>query len=61
MLLTKTTAEILKKYQRAPGDTGSSEVQVALLSARISKLLTYLKRVDPQRYTKLIEELGLRG
>jgi small subunit ribosomal protein S15 len=25
-------------YQRAPGDTGSPEVQVALLSARISHL-----------------------
>ena len=30
--------EIIKKYQRNEGDTGSPEVQVALLSARIKKL-----------------------
>lgn len=31
-------AEILKKYQTAENDTGSPEVQVALLSANINKL-----------------------
>lgn len=30
--------QIVKDYQRAPGDTGSPEVQVALLSARITHL-----------------------
>jgi len=31
-------SEIVKKYQRAEGDTGSPEVQVAILSARIQDL-----------------------
>jgi small subunit ribosomal protein S15 len=31
-------AEILKEYQRAEGDTGSPEVQVALLTNNINKL-----------------------
>lgn len=87
-LTSQTTAEILNKYQRAAGDTGSPEVQIALLSADIAqltghfqthkkdnhsrrgllekvskrrKLLTYLKRVSSQRYTKLVETLGIRG
>lgn len=30
--------QIVKDYQRTPGDTGSPEVQVALLSARITHL-----------------------
>lgn len=31
-------SSIVKDYQRGPADTGSPEVQVALLSARISEL-----------------------
>jgi len=31
-------SQIVQEYQTAPGDTGSPEVQVALLSARISHL-----------------------
>jgi small subunit ribosomal protein S15 len=30
--------KIVQEYQRAPGDTGSPEVQVALLTARIKDL-----------------------
>ena len=30
--------QIVSDYQRAPGDTGSPEVQVALLSARVTHL-----------------------
>jgi small subunit ribosomal protein S15 len=81
-------SEIVEKYQRAPGDTGSAEVQVALLSKSIEllnghfqthkkdnhsrqgllkkvalrrRLLKYLKKVDVQRYSSLIKQLGLRG
>lgn len=35
--------EIIKKFQRAAGDTGSSEVQVALLTARINDLTGHFK------------------
>ena len=31
-------SEIVSEYQRSDGDTGSTEVQVALLSARIQSL-----------------------
>ena len=37
-------AEIIQKFQRAPGDTGSSEVQVALLTARINDLTEHFRR-----------------
>lgn len=37
-LSTVEKSEIVGKYQRAQGDTGSPEVQVALLSNRINHL-----------------------
>ncbi|MBI5938478.1 MAG: 30S ribosomal protein S15 [Betaproteobacteria bacterium] len=36
-------AKILKDYQRAAADTGSPEVQVALLTARINDLTGHFK------------------
>ncbi|TJZ73276.1 30S ribosomal protein S15 [Chitiniphilus eburneus] len=36
-------ADIVKTYQRAEGDTGSPEVQVALLTARINDLTPHFK------------------
>jgi len=42
-LSTSATAAIIQTHQRAPKDTGSSEVQVALLSTRISYLTEHLK------------------
>jgi len=35
--------KIIKEYAREKGDTGSPEVQVALLSAQIEKLSEHLK------------------
>jgi len=35
--------QIVKDYARAAGDTGSPEVQVALLSARINELSEHFK------------------
>ena len=37
-LSTEQTSKIIEDYRRAPTDTGSPEVQVALLSARIQQL-----------------------
>lgn len=37
-LNSERKGDIVKDYQRAPSDTGSPEVQVALLSARINEL-----------------------
>ena len=36
-------AQIIAEYQRAAGDSGSSEVQVALLTARINDLTGHFK------------------
>ncbi|EAJ6140564.1 30S ribosomal protein S15 [Campylobacter lari] len=36
-------AEIVAKFARKEGDTGSPEVQIALLSARISDLTEHIK------------------
>jgi small subunit ribosomal protein S15 len=42
-LSSEQKAGVVQEYQRAPGDTGSAEVQVALLSARISQLTDHFK------------------
>lgn len=39
----QTKADVVRKYQRFEGDTGSPEVQVALLSARIDQLSGHFK------------------
>ena len=80
-------ADIIQANARSASDTGSPDVQVALLTARINdltphfkthakdhhgrrgllkmvnqrkRLLAYLKDKDADRYTALIQKLGLR-
>ena len=86
-LTVEAKAKIVAEYGRGANDTGSTEVQVALLTARINdlqghfsehkkdhhsrrgllrmvssrrKLLDYLRRKDFERYSQLIQRLGLR-
>jgi small subunit ribosomal protein S15 len=40
---TLNKAGVIATHQRAPGDTGSPEVQVALLTARINDLTDHFK------------------
>lgn len=40
---TTDKAQLVKEYQRANGDTGSPEVQIALLTARITDLTEHFK------------------
>ena len=40
---TDQKAQVVRDYQRAAGDTGSPEVQVALLTVRINDLSTHFK------------------
>jgi small subunit ribosomal protein S15 len=40
---TDQKAQVVRDYQRAAGDTGSPEVQVALLTARINDLSSHFK------------------
>ena len=42
-LAKKEKQEIIKKFAREKGDTGSPEVQIALLSAQVDKLIGHLK------------------
>jgi small subunit ribosomal protein S15 len=42
-ITTTDKAKIVTDYQRAQGDTGSPEVQVALLTARINDLTGHFK------------------
>lgn len=42
-LTTAAKAQIVKTFKRSKNDTGSSEVQIALLSARINSLTEHLK------------------
>ena len=67
MIAKEKKQAIIAEYGRTPNDTGSPEVQIAILSARMLKmigqrrgLLAYLKEIDIERYRSLIERLGLR-
>ena len=42
-LAKEKKTELIGKYGRADGDTGSAEVQVALLTARINELTGHLR------------------
>ena len=44
MLNIKKKSQVIKKYQIHTGDTGSSEVQIAILSAEIDELIDHLKK-----------------
>ncbi|MFO1376217.1 MAG: 30S ribosomal protein S15 [Steroidobacteraceae bacterium] len=86
-LTSDRKADVVNKFRRNPQDTGSPEVQIALLSERINgltehfsahksdhasrrgllkmvtqrrKLLDYLKDNVPDRYQKIVADLGLR-
>ena len=87
MISKERKEQIVADYGRSQGDTGSPEVQIAILTARIQELtehlkehpkdhhsrrgllkmvgqrrglLSYLKKVDIERYRSLIERLGIR-
>ena len=63
MITAEQKKEIVAKYGKTPEDTGSPEVQIALLSARIADLTEHLKtqkKTDIERYRAIVEKLGLR-
>ncbi len=43
MLIKEVKEKLMKKFGRHKGDTGSSEVQIAILSEEIKELLLHLK------------------
>ncbi|MBL8963877.1 MAG: 30S ribosomal protein S15 [Phycisphaeraceae bacterium] len=62
-VLTEQRAEIVKNYATHDGDTGSPEVQVALLSSRIQEVAEHLKIHDHDYHSRrgLIMMVGKRN
>ena len=83
----ETKQKVISKYKTHESDTGSVEVQIALLTTRITqlsdhfkvhkkdhhsrrgllklvgqrkRLITYLKRISPNKYKEIVESLGIR-
>lgn len=56
----KTT--IIKEYGRSEGDTGSPEVQIAILTARIQELTDHLKANPKDHHSRrgLLKMVGQR-
>ena len=51
-LSTEQTGKVIVDYRRAPNDTGSPEVQVALLSARIEHLSKHFAEHDKDHHSR---------
>ncbi|AZR72400.1 30S ribosomal protein S15 [Anoxybacter fermentans] len=62
MLSPERKAEIIKEYQISEGDTGSPEVQIALLTERINLLTEHLKvhKKDHHSRRGLLKMVGKR-
>ncbi|MGD1993273.1 MAG: 30S ribosomal protein S15 [Anaerolineae bacterium] len=54
--------DIIRKYGRAPDDTGSPEVQIAILTTRINQLTEHLKvhKRDEHSRRGLLKMVGQR-
>ena len=48
----KTNQEIIKEYGKSDSDTGSTEVQVALLSKRIDHITDHMKTHKKAHHTR---------
>ncbi|OQA33264.1 MAG: 30S ribosomal protein S15 [Betaproteobacteria bacterium ADurb.Bin341] len=51
-LITEQKAKIVADFQRAQGDTGSPEVQIALLTARINDLTGHFKEHKKDHHSR---------
>ena len=62
MITKEQKKEIIEKYGKTPEDTGSAEVQIALLSARIADLTEHLKvhKKDHHSRRGLLKMVGQR-
>ncbi|HET7166603.1 MAG: 30S ribosomal protein S15 [Pseudolabrys sp.] len=59
---TGRKAEVIKTYAKKPGDTGSPEVQVAILSERINNLTEHFKSHVKDNHSRrgLLKMVGQR-
>ena len=87
MISKEEKQQVIAQYKRHEGDTGSPEVQIAILTNRINSLtehlkknphdhhsrrgllqmvgkrrnlLSYLTKIDIERYRSIIAQLGIR-
>lgn len=62
MISKEKKAEIIKEFGRKEGDTGSPEVQIAILSNRITELTEHLKvhKKDHHSRRGLLKLVGQR-
>lgn len=62
MISKEKKQAIMEKYARTPGDTGSPEVQVAVLTARIEELTEHLKNNHKDHHSRrgLLKMVGQR-
>lgn len=61
-LTKKMKEEIIKKYATHEGDTGSPEVQIAILTAEINELTDHLKEHTHDYHSRrgLLKKVGQR-
>ena len=61
-MLKSEKTEIIKKYARHEGDTGSPEVQIAVLTKRINDLTEHLKTHKKDHHSRrgLLKMVGQR-
>ncbi len=62
MLAQETKEALIREYARSDGDTGSPEVQVALITERIKYLTTHLQEHKHDYHTRrgLLKLVGQR-
>ena len=52
MISKEKKAQIIAEYGRKPGDTGSPEVQIAILTERITELTEHLKQNPKDHHSR---------
>ena len=62
MISKEKKAELIKTYGRTPEDTGSPEVQIAILTTRIAELTEHLKVNQKDHHSRrgLLKMVGKR-
>ncbi len=62
MITKEKKAEIMAEYGRTPNDTGSPEVQIAILTYRIRELTEHLKEHPKDHHSRrgLLKMVGQR-
>ena len=62
MITKEKKTEVIEKFARKAGDTGSPEVQVAILTARINELTEHLKANHKDHHSRrgLLKMVGKR-